>query len=240
MSSPNAASSSPIAPTPPPMAKVEETPISILDAAPTPVLEAPTPEAPVLSVAVLAPALEESSKDDTTPMSESQKNEQPPSGTQKESPPIPHTPQVYLTFLLLSGHRRTMNFEPATAIGRVKEVVWNAWTGGDWPTEDRPPAPSYLRVLHAGRMLQDDETLANLKLPIYTPPATSDSTPHPQPSATIVHISVRPFGDGVDDIESGSVKKNASRRRGRRDGTATSDGDATEGPRSGCCGCIIC
>lgn len=28
----------------------------------------------------------------------------------------------------------------------------------DWQ-DDRPPAPSYLRVLYLGRMLQDDETL---------------------------------------------------------------------------------
>lgn len=237
MSSPNATPSSPIEPTPPPMANVEDAPVSIPEAAPTPAPNAPTAETPVPPASTSA----ESPKDDVAPIPDSQKNEQPPvPPVQKEAPPIPQTPQVYLTFLLLSGHRRTMNFEPATGIGRVKEVVWNAWTGGDWPTEDRPPAPSYLRVLHAGRMLQDDETLANLKLPIYTPPATSESTPHPQPTATIVHISVRPFGPGIDDLDSGSVKKGGTRRRGRRDGTATSDGDAMEEPRSGCCGCIIC
>jgi len=30
----------------------------------------------------------------------------------------------------------------------------------DWQDE-RPPAPSYLRVLYLGRMLQDDETLTS-------------------------------------------------------------------------------
>lgn len=30
----------------------------------------------------------------------------------------------------------------------------------DWQ-DDRPPAPSYLRVLYLGRMLQDDETLSS-------------------------------------------------------------------------------
>ncbi len=43
---------------------------------------------------------------------------------------VPHTPQVVLTFLLVSGRRRTMNFDPAHTVGRVKELVWNAWPGG--------------------------------------------------------------------------------------------------------------
>ncbi|KDR72663.1 hypothetical protein GALMADRAFT_38229, partial [Galerina marginata CBS 339.88] len=72
---------------------------------------------------------------------------------------VPQMPQTYLTFLLISGKRRTMSFEPETAIGRVKELVWNSWPA-DWQ-DDRPPAPSYLRVLYLGRMLQDDETLTS-------------------------------------------------------------------------------
>lgn len=59
-----------------------------------------------------------------------------------------------------------MNFDPDTTIGRVKELVWAAWSAQPNDTvqpgqeiEERPPAPSYLRVLHLGRMLQDDETL---------------------------------------------------------------------------------
>jgi hypothetical protein len=43
---------------------------------------------------------------------------------------VPQTPQVSLTFLLLSGRRRTMSFDPAITIGRVKELVWNAWPAG--------------------------------------------------------------------------------------------------------------
>jgi len=43
---------------------------------------------------------------------------------------VPQTPQTYLTFLLISGRKRTMAFEPATAIGRVKELVWNSWPAG--------------------------------------------------------------------------------------------------------------
>ncbi|KAF8954899.1 ubiquitin-related domain-containing protein [Flammula alnicola] len=70
---------------------------------------------------------------------------------------VPQMPQIYLNFLLISGKRRTMSFEPDTTVGRVKELVWNSWPA-DWQ-DDRPPAPSYLRVLYLGRMLQDDETL---------------------------------------------------------------------------------
>ena len=46
--------------------------------------------------------------------------------------PIPQTPQVSLTFLLVSGRRRTMSFEPETTVGRVKELVWNAWPNGEY------------------------------------------------------------------------------------------------------------
>ena len=43
---------------------------------------------------------------------------------------VPQTPQVSLTFLLASGRRRTMSFEPQTTVARVKEFVWNAWPSG--------------------------------------------------------------------------------------------------------------
>lgn len=43
---------------------------------------------------------------------------------------VPQTPQVFLTFLLVSGRRRTMSFDPAITVGRVKELVWNAWPTG--------------------------------------------------------------------------------------------------------------
>lgn len=44
--------------------------------------------------------------------------------------PVPQMPQTYLTFLLISGKRRTMSFEPDTSIGRVKELAWNSWPAG--------------------------------------------------------------------------------------------------------------
>lgn len=43
---------------------------------------------------------------------------------------IPHTPQIALTFLLISGRRRSMTFDPTHNVGRVKELVWNTWPGG--------------------------------------------------------------------------------------------------------------
>jgi hypothetical protein len=89
---------------------------------------------------------------------------------------VPQIPQAFITFLLISGRRRTMSFEPETTVGRVKELVWNAWPSGivlpiifkavancssylEWGDE-RPLGPSYMRILYLGKMLQDDDTLA--------------------------------------------------------------------------------
>lgn len=41
------------------------------------------------------------------------------------------SPQAYITFLIISGRRRTMSFEPETTVGRVKELIWNAWPTGN-------------------------------------------------------------------------------------------------------------
>ena len=49
---------------------------------------------------------------------------------QTVSPTVPQMPQIYLTFLLISGRRRTMSFEPESPIGRVKELAWNSWPTG--------------------------------------------------------------------------------------------------------------
>jgi len=50
--------------------------------------------------------------------------------TSQKGQGVPQTLQVFVTFLLVSGKRRTMSFEPETTIGRVKELVWNAWPSG--------------------------------------------------------------------------------------------------------------
>lgn len=146
-------------------------------------------------------------------------------------PAVPQTPQTYITFLLISGRRKTMSFPPETTIGRVKELAWNSWPA-DWQDE-RPPAPAFLRVLYLGRMLQDDETLTNLKLPTHLPLPTP-SNPNATPPSTIMHLSIRPSGSGAP--EDGMMKKR--RRRQTEDNT---DGTGEGSNEAGCCGsCVIC
>jgi len=142
-------------------------------------------------------------------------------------PEVPQEPQVSVTFLLISGRRRTMLFQPEVTIGRVKELVWNGWPyeGQD----ERPPAPSYLRLLYYGKLLQDDETLTKLNLPTHIPslPVSPDSASNPPPS-TIIHLSIRPAAPACgDDLQ----KKKGRRRTRRSDGEV--DGEDT--PDSGCC-----
>jgi hypothetical protein len=43
---------------------------------------------------------------------------------------VPQVPQTLLQFLLVSGRRRSMAFDPETTVGRVKELVWNSWPCG--------------------------------------------------------------------------------------------------------------
>jgi hypothetical protein len=81
-----------------------------------------------------------------------------PSNEPSQAPAPPQTPKVFLTFLLLSGQRRLMSFEPDTTVGRVKELVWNGWTS-NWQGDARPHAPSYIRMIYQGKILQDDDTL---------------------------------------------------------------------------------
>lgn len=49
---------------------------------------------------------------------------------QQQEAVVPQTLQTFLTFLLVSGKRKTMSFEQETTIGRVKELIWNAWPTG--------------------------------------------------------------------------------------------------------------
>ncbi|KAL0958230.1 hypothetical protein HGRIS_000388 [Hohenbuehelia grisea] len=107
-------------------------------------------------------------------------NGAPANASQSIQVSVPQTPQTYVTFLLVSGRRRTMSFDPATTIGRVKELVWNAWPS-EWQDE-RPPAPAYLRILHLGKILQDEDSLTKLSFPTSLPQA--QSAPAPSQSAT--------------------------------------------------------
>ncbi|EJD05413.1 uncharacterized protein FOMMEDRAFT_17724 [Fomitiporia mediterranea MF3/22] len=165
-----------------------------------------------------------------------------------DSAPSAVVPQVALTFLLVTGNRRTMSFDPETTIGRVKELVWNAWPS-DWQDE-KPPAPNFLRILYLGKILQNEDTLTSLSLPTL-PPATVSIPTSPQMQlspATIVHLSIRPYAPPTED--EALLKKNlraARRALSRSASTAqpppqsgtinTTEDGATVG---GCCGCIIC
>ncbi|KAI0714370.1 ubiquitin-related domain-containing protein [Fomitopsis betulina] len=133
---------------------------------------------------------------------------------------VPQMPQVALTFLTISGKRRTMSFDPEATIGRVKELVWNAWPN-EWQDE-RPPAPSYLRILYLGKILQDEETLSKWAFPITQPDPSA-----PSPQATVVHLSVRSVPPPTEDAPK------------KRRGFGAGPGDE-EGSACGCCGCVIC
>jgi hypothetical protein len=158
-----------------------------------------------------------------------------------ETEVAPQMPQTSLTFLLVSGRRRTMSFDPDTTVGRVKELVWNAWPS-EWQDE-RPPAPSYFRILYLGKMLQDDDTLTKLSFPSCTqspsaptPASTSASASTSNtPTATIVHLSIRPYAPPAD------VDALKKKNRRRRTMSADTDGSREESTERGCCsGCVIC
>jgi hypothetical protein len=58
---------------------------------------------------------------------------QPPEDGQGEEETgvvVPQVPQTLVQFLLVSGRRRSMAFDPETTVGRVKELVWNTWPNG--------------------------------------------------------------------------------------------------------------
>ncbi|KAH9933876.1 uncharacterized protein B0H18DRAFT_982437 [Fomitopsis serialis] len=121
---------------------------------------------------------------------------------------VPQMPQVALTFLTITGKRRTMSFDPDTTIGR-----WQ---------DERPPAPSYLRILYLGKILQDEDTLAKWAFPITQP---DPAAPPTLGQATVVHLSVRAAPLPAEDTPK------------KRRGTGMSDGE--EGG-CGCCGCVVC
>ena len=57
-------------------------------------------------------------------------NDEPEEAEAAATAPVPQIPQTMLQFLLVSGRRRSMVFEPETTVGRVKELVWNSWPNG--------------------------------------------------------------------------------------------------------------
>ena len=77
------------------------------------------------------PLISATSQDQSeSPPSSTEPGMSPPQPQAVIEEPVPQTPQIYISFLLISGRRRTMSFEPETAVGRVKELAWNSWPAG--------------------------------------------------------------------------------------------------------------
>lgn len=170
------------------------------------------------------------------------------------NPPLtpPPMPEIAITFLLITGKRRTMSFPPSTTIGRVKELVWNTWPA-DW-SDDRPPTPSSLRILYLGKMLQDEDVLEcvffllainvqRLTLMLLFPAALHTLFPESQPGSstpTIVHISIRPVASSTagaaDDLKK-KKRVGVSMVSIGRVGV-NSSGEGEEGDAG--CRCVIC
>ena len=64
---------------------------------------------------------------------------------------VPQVPQTLVQFLLVSGRRRSMAFDPETTVGRVKELLWNTWPNGT-STSSPPPPPPFPNLLSPGRL----------------------------------------------------------------------------------------
>ncbi|WVQ98242.1 hypothetical protein IAU59_005365 [Kwoniella sp. CBS 9459] len=172
----------------------------------------------------LAPALAEPIGNNAASSSEAPSQSHPLEATNnvEESPKVnaPPVPKVHIKALIISGQSRALSFEPELTVGRMKELIWNSWPS-DWTDPAQPPSPSYLRILHAGRILQDDSTLSSNNLPV-------SDTPN---APTVVHISVRSFsirGEDADPKKPGILGRTASHRSHRND---TDD--------TGGCKCII-
>lgn len=78
---------------------------------------------------------QEESNEPPEPIPEPDSNTPAPPVSPPTTMPVtipPEVPKTQLTFLLVSGKRRTMSFDPDTTIGRVKELVWNAWPSGEF------------------------------------------------------------------------------------------------------------
>jgi len=148
--------------------------------------------------------------------------------------------KVSITLLLVSGRRRTQEFDRKTTIGELKEMVWSTWPS-EW-SDELPPSASFLRILYLGRILTDDTILSSLNL----------AEP---PESTVVHISVRSFAPASDEDD--NLKKKQKKRASRRGRSGTTDNaggadntgsgaaarvaaDAEDEGRGGCCGCVIC
>jgi len=156
-----------------------------------------------------------------------------PAEPEAEPTPIPVTSKVSITLLLVSGRRRTVEFEPSITIRELKETVWSTWPT-DW-SDELPPSAAFLRILYLGRILTDETTLQSLNLP-------------EPPESTVVHVSVRSFAPTSSDEDLKKKPKKRGSRRSRASGAdggtagadAADDGELEDEGAGGCCGCVIC
>ncbi|WVQ79896.1 hypothetical protein IAT38_001996 [Cryptococcus sp. DSM 104549] len=140
-----------------------------------------------------------------------------------QEPPSPSVPKVHIRALVISGQSHVFSFEPEITVGRLKELIWSSWPA-EWTDPAQPPSPSFLRIIHSGRILQDDSSLTANNLPLIA----SNVPP------TVVHISVRSFSIRGDDAE---PKKPAAIARSSS-AVRTRSHTAAEDDVSGC-RCII-
>ncbi|KAJ7062942.1 hypothetical protein C8F01DRAFT_1251736 [Mycena amicta] len=124
-------------------------------------------------------------------------SEDDPTDVQLAESGEPEPPRTTLTFLLASGSRCTRCYDPQTTGKTVKDSLWTEWPS-DWP-DTRPPTSSYLRVLHLGRVLRDEETLSKHGFPSHTHPPSEEASSAP----TIVHLAISAAPRGTSDAVCG-------------------------------------
>ncbi|CAG7847292.1 SubName: Full=Uncharacterized protein {ECO:0000313/EMBL:CCA71021.1} [Serendipita indica DSM 11827] len=159
-----------------------------------------------------------------------------------ESSSASASPAVSLTFLLLSGKRKTLEFEQTETIANIKQRLVNEWPP-EWQDEVKPASIASIRLLFLGRLLADDEVLS----------ANPRFAPLPAPPS-IVHLSVRPLttrhASGTASLKKGALLRAVS-LSGRTNAPAspqTTHPPTTTQPlepvseqteSSGCCGCVV-
>lgn len=126
------------------------------------------------------PASQSQPAQDITP-TDANSNTQNSSTTSPAPTPTVHAdPQITLSFLHISGRRRTLSFPADTTVARVKEVVWNTWPkewydgssggvggglqneggGRDSLKDELPAAPGFIRLFCLGKMWTDESRLS--------------------------------------------------------------------------------
>ena len=69
-------------------------------------------------------------------------------------------PQISLTLLLVSGHRRNLSFDLQSTVMSVKEKIWSTWPV-EWKDE-QPPSAGFLRLLYLGKIWSDEARLVGM------------------------------------------------------------------------------